>query len=424
MAEKAFVEKVEMVPDESDTATPSEDEVSKATCGNRFELGSRLVVHVDQELWLANGINYNGVTLNGEMINLWEKQHWHQFQHRKPIPQYFHGILEEIEIAPEDAKTSFEFLNRCQYHISLEMDFGEDHPVGVKVPHFEIGYFGNEVKASKQIWPFELGQKVVAPLEPIKLTEENRSPNITEKVLYPGYIIEIPKPNTIKHGNSNRVLIFFECGVWRYVPPEVVAIVPGFARRPWDACAQFPKEVFDNSPRRNFPQWMKRLAQKNFQEFSDQKFIEILLKPKATGKIAISYMVATNETVKQIEVRPPQFQFGRFEFTINPTWIFHQAQIIDHDCNMVLCQWLKGETPFAEWIFKGSPQIKKLFNKFLPGVDQETPLFSPGKAKINRSKLMMPRQMVGNKKRTIISSIDLTGDDDKAENLDFIYLSG
>jgi len=35
--------------------------------------------------------------------------------------------------------------------------------------------------------------------------------------------------------------------------------------------------------------------------------------------------------------------------------------------------------------------------------------------------------MVGNKKnpnRTIISSIDLTGDDDKAENLDFIYLKG
>ena len=35
--------------------------------------------------------------------------------------------------------------------------------------------------------------------------------------------------------------------------------------------------------------------------------------------------------------------------------------------------------------------------------------------------------MVGKKKKssqTIVSSIDLTGDDDKQENLDFIYLKG
>jgi hypothetical protein len=108
---------------------------------------------------------------------------------------------------------------------------------------------------------------------------------------------------------------------------------------------------------------MRRLEKSNFHDFSDQKLIEILLKPKSNGKRAISFMVATNETVRQIEIRPPQMHFCLFDFTKSQTWMFHQAQIIGHDSNMVLCQWTVGHkfdhtktVKFSEWIFKGSPQ--------------------------------------------------------------------
>ena len=40
---------------------------------------------------------------------------------------------------------------------------------------------------------------------------------------------------------------------------------------------------------------------------------------------------------------------------------FLQARIKQADCNMILCEW--GNS-YSEWIFKGSPQIMKLFSKF------------------------------------------------------------
>jgi hypothetical protein len=50
------------------------------------------------------------------------------------------------------------------------------------------------------------------------------------------------------------------------------------------------------------------------------------------------------------------------------------------------------------------------------------------KVRSNRIKQMMPRQMIGNRKRNkigpILSAIDLTGEDNKREHLDFIYLPG
>ena len=125
---------------------------------------------------------------------------------------------------------------------------------GVKVGIDKIGYFPADNFAetgSWQSWPFELGMKVIAPLKPIT---ENSVPypgfvNITETIFYPGFVIEIPKADTIKHGNKNRALIFFECGIWRYVAPEDVAIHPGYFTKPWESCSPFPKEVFNNAPR-------------------------------------------------------------------------------------------------------------------------------------------------------------------------------
>ena len=65
------------------------------------------------------------------MVNIWEKQHWQQFHPKKPIPQYFYGTLEDVQIAPETRRI-YEFVSRCQYHVSLEKDFGESEPIGVK----------------------------------------------------------------------------------------------------------------------------------------------------------------------------------------------------------------------------------------------------------------------------------------------------
>ena len=136
-----------------------------------------------------------------------------------------------------------------------------------------------------------------------------------------------------------------------------MAIVPGRTQNLWENCAPFPKEVFENGQKRYFPPWLRKHALNGYYEYSDQKFMEILLKPKSKNgqneKIQISFMVATTDTVKTIEVRPPLFQFGRIESTSTPNWMFHPAQIIDQDCNMVLCQWQRGETAFSEWIFKG-----------------------------------------------------------------------
>ena len=64
------------------------------------------------------------------------------------------------------------------------------------------------MKSKTDQWPFEIGQKVIAPLNPIPLGVNNHSPDIRETILYPGYVIEIPKPNSAKHGNSERVLVF------------------------------------------------------------------------------------------------------------------------------------------------------------------------------------------------------------------------
>ena len=128
-------------------------------------------------------------------------------------------------------------------------------------------------------------------------------------------------------------------------------------------------------------------------------------------------------------MRPPQFHLGRFDYTQIPTWVFHNANIIDQDDNMVLCQWRTPSGPVSEWIFKGSPQIMRLFDKFCPNVQQETRHNFPYRKHINRT-VRVPRQMIGNAKKhrkntdQIVSQIDLTGDDDKRENLEFIYLEG
>ena len=97
---------------------------------------------------------------------------------------------------------------------------------------------------------------------------------------------------------------------------------------------------------------------------SDQKLIEHLLKPKSNGKVSIAYMVSTSENVQQIEVRPPTLYFNMFQATGNKT-PFLQAKVISTDCNMILCEWRGdlGQT-HSEWVFKGSPQIMKLFSKF------------------------------------------------------------
>ena len=75
-------------------------------------------------------------------------------------------------------------------------------------------------------------------------------------------------------------------------------------------------------------------------------------------------MVATTGTVSQIDVRPPTRYFHLFNAAMNKT-PFLQARIKRDDGNMILCEWRDqvGQT-FEEWIFKGSPQIMRLFAKF------------------------------------------------------------
>ena len=188
--------------------------------------------------------------MNGQIGNLWEMQPpIANIDHRVSIPQkwfinryvlpffpknrvkflpifldimilkkWFYGTLEEMLLAPSDdrKKTSQTFLERCEYHVALEMDFGLDEPLGVKVKNTQIAYFANDRFKSSGKWLFTIGQRVIAPLEPVK---EGNDPMFTpqQTILYPGFVIEVPKPESVNHGNKDRLLIFFECGAWRYV---------------------------------------------------------------------------------------------------------------------------------------------------------------------------------------------------------------
>jgi hypothetical protein len=116
------------------------------------------------------------------------------------------------------------------------------------------------------------------------------------------------------------------------------------------------------------------------------------------------------------------------------TFIFHPAEIIQTDCNMILLQWRfdPNSVPFSqepyrnvyrEWIFKGSLQIQKLFDRFFPHTHKEVPSLH------NRQflgKVCTPRVSAtkNGKKSTSWTTgfCDLTGDDDAIENLDFVYL--
>lgn len=86
--------------------------------------------------------------------------------------------------------------------------------------------------------------------------------------------------------------------------PDTVAIIHGWEAQSWKMCAPFPAHIFDLQSRHSFPTWIKRAAKKGFSDFSDSSFMALLLKPKEkTGKVSISFMVSTNDTVKQIEGR-------------------------------------------------------------------------------------------------------------------------
>ena len=117
-----------------------------------------------------------------------------------------------------------------------------------------------------------------------------------------------------------------------------MAIIHGWEAQAWKLCGPFPAYIFDQS-RQSYPTWIKRALKKKFVDFSDSNFMEMLLKPKAkTGKVSISFMVSTNDTVKQIEVRPPQFFLGFFQQSLTnplPTYIFHQAKIVDQEKGFV-----------------------------------------------------------------------------------------
>ena len=132
-----------------------------------------------------------------------------------------------------------------------------------------------------------------------------------------------------------------------------------------------------------------------------------------------------------------QYQAQNYEnMEQQKTWIFHPAEIVNYDCNMVLLQW-KFNTkvapfstePYAhiyrEWIFKGSYQIKKLFDRFFPHTQQEV--------RSTSNRLIVPSNRAGSSGQNqgvkkggpadwTTGFCDLTGDDDAIENLDFKYL--
>ena len=96
-------------------------------------------MQVDKEVWKDNEIPYSGVLINEKEVNLWETGN--HFQHRVPIPQFYEGELEDCDIAPEEqvgfptleGQSSYDFLARCKYHVSLTRDFGDEGIIGVKV---------------------------------------------------------------------------------------------------------------------------------------------------------------------------------------------------------------------------------------------------------------------------------------------------
>ena len=105
------------------------------------------------------------------------------------------------------------------------------------------------------------------------------------------------------------MLIFFDCGIWRYVEPDKVAIVePSKSGRGnyEEHCEPFPFiQIYakQTSHNKQLPKSSRRIFldypnEKDLEEFSDRRLIEHLLKPKPSGRSAIMLMVATNSTVK------------------------------------------------------------------------------------------------------------------------------
>ena len=425
-------------PDE--TASISEEEAKLITFNGLIDLNSetserKVLVEVNQEILRANGVPCEEIPPNPWSLS-------------KPLPSILHGKLFDIgvksDIPPDGHKYSNDMIliNSVAYHILIEPPFQtENHqdPVGIIVKYDEFAYQPDTDTSPGQ---FQIGQRVIAPLHNLESDDQ------TQTHLYKGFVIEPPKSLTYKHGNDLRVLIFFDCGIWRYVNPSDVWMFHPPVHRTKTATAKYESEIYLNCEPFPFEQiYAKRnhnsqggtrpIFHPNFpdsslKKFSDQKMMEYLLTPKPNGKKSIGYMVATNDIITSIEVRPPTRLFHvLFKAHGNQT-PFLTARIVKSDCNIILCEWTNDAgDKYSEWIFKGSPQIMKLFSRFEPTMDNVFNRSRNGTAnrRMNLPRYQLPRQQQNkrvNQRQThhIQSMVDLTGDEGKIEDFTFIYVKG
>ena len=91
-------------------------------------------------------------------------------------------------------------LDNAVYSVVLDVNVGVEEKLGVKVGFEDFAYKSTE--------SLEIGARCIAPLYNLE---------VHTQTMYTGFVIETPKPKDTKHGNDMRVLIFFDCGIWRYV---------------------------------------------------------------------------------------------------------------------------------------------------------------------------------------------------------------
>ena len=430
-------------PDEK--ASITEDEAKIITFNGLIDLNSetnerKVLVEVSQEILRANGVPCDEIP----PPNPWSLS--------KPLPSILNGRLFDIGVksdVPLSSCSNEAFLiNSAAYHILLDQSTstqlrenpaGLNDPVGIIVKYDEFAYQSDNDSSPGQ---FQIGQRVIAPLHNLESEDQ------TQTHLYKGFVIEAPKSLTYKHGNDLRVLIFFDCGIWRYVNPSDVWMFHPPVHRTKAASQKYESEIYLNcepfpfeqiyakrnqNPSRNanvMPIFHPNFPDSSLKKFSDQKMMEYLLTPKPNGKKSIGYMVSTNDIVTSIEVRPPTRLFHVLFKSHGNQTPFLTARIVKSDCNIILCEWTNetGEK-YCEWIFKGSPQIMKLFSRFEPTMDNIFNKSRVANRRMNLPRYQLPRQLQNkrmNQRQThhIQSMVDLTGDEGKIEDFTFIYVKG
>ena len=196
-ADNAF-EKVLMEPEDAyviasstvDTIDDTEDSI--ITFDNSIDIGSPVAIELSRSFLTSCGIETSPVTANPWSMT--------------SLPPVYLGVLDDVEVGSYPNADERSVLENTLYNIVLDAQTTGEK-VGVKVSYEEFAY-----KSKKNI---EIGMRCIAPLYDLKQTSYH---------LYTGFVIETPKQKSAKHGNDMRVLVFFDCGIWRYVDPEEVLV--------------------------------------------------------------------------------------------------------------------------------------------------------------------------------------------------------